>query len=163
MTDLYTSPSINTVGGLGAASVFPVTKNPGDTLYKATGADITAAYGGGGASRIQASARIDCSVPTAPVIANGKNVASVTRTATGLYTVTFTTPIDLSKAGFSGGGEFSPFASTEIVVLGINRAVGAGLQTTEIHLMNYYIQAAAIAVFDNNNWFSFDVTDVTAG
>jgi len=48
MSDLITAPSINTVGGLDAASVFPVTEGAGTTLYQATGADIVAAYGGGG-------------------------------------------------------------------------------------------------------------------
>jgi len=48
MSDLITAPSINTVGGLDAASVFPVTNAAGATLYQASGADIAAAYGGGG-------------------------------------------------------------------------------------------------------------------
>jgi hypothetical protein len=46
MTELSAAPDISTAGGL--TSLFPVTTGAGAQLYKATGAEIQAAYGGGG-------------------------------------------------------------------------------------------------------------------
>lgn len=125
-------------------------------------AHLVAAGGGSGGARVVAAARVDCTNPAAPVIAYGTNVSGITKTGTGRYTITFTNPIDPTKVAFSGGGQWSTLSAVEIVVLGIDREPGAGLTSTSISVMNYYINPAAIQIYDANNWFSFELTDVTA-
>lgn len=115
--------------------------------------------GGSGTGRILASARINCAVPATPTISGGINVASVTKTGTGLYRITFTTPIDISKAGFNGGGQWADFASRAQMAVGIERASGSGLTTTYVDITTGNLPATGN--IDADNWFSFEVYDAS--
>lgn len=108
----------------------------------------------------EVSARIDCSNPNSPVLAGGVNVASVAKTGTGLYRVTFTEPIDPSKVGFNGGGKWATATSGRAtLVVGIDRVGGNGLTSTTLDISTS--ADANGTYFDCDDWFSFTLYDVT--
>jgi hypothetical protein len=117
--------------------------------------------GGGGGSRILAAARVDCTDPLNPVLVDGTNVASIARTATGMYHVTFENAIDPSIAGFNGGGAWANgFSSSALLWVGIERADGRGLDATGVDISTASSSPAG-QLFDADGWFSFELYDVT--
>lgn len=111
---------------------------------------VTAASsGGGGGTTIFAAATFDV---TAGVLTlqQGLNVASLVRTGTGQYLMTFTTPAaDATKLLPSFAAVYSAFANIAYVALGLDRnsgnaTAGAGITTTQL----------ACATSDNG---SFDI------
>jgi hypothetical protein len=142
----------------------------GQVLTKVSNADGDVDWadaGSSGTQRVLASARIDCTAPTAPVVSHGSNVASVTRTGTGRYTVTFNTALaDLTKVGFNSGGQWALSGSSHNGMdVTIDMAAGKGLTTTEINLVAHAVSDVDSAngeIFDADGWFSFELYDVTA-
>lgn len=115
--------------------------------------------GGGGSSNILASARINCP-DDIPEVAAGINVASVTKTGTGKYRVTFTSPIDITKAGFHGGGHWGTSDSRALMFVGIDRQDSPGLSTTFVDIS--LLDPGTDTYYNTNTWFSFTIYDVSA-
>ena len=112
-------------------------------------------------ARILASGRVDCTDPASPVLVDGINVASVTKTATGMYRVTFENEIDPTIAGFGGNGHWANgFSATALMLLGVERADGRGLDAAGVDISTA-TTAPAGQLFDCDDWFSFEVYDVT--
>lgn len=122
------------------------------------GADPVWASGGGGGAAIFASARIDCSNPSVPVVQAANNVASIALTGTGLYRATFTTPLtagDLLVAGFNGGGRWGSNSSRAVIVVGIERQTGHDLTSTYVDIST--ADPVSSGYFDCDGWFSFQL------
>lgn len=115
--------------------------------------------GGGGGSRIMAAARFDCTNAAAPAILGGVNVSSIVKQGTGRYRINFTAPINIAKAGFNGGGAWGTDANATTVLVGVDRKDGTGLFADHVDLITF--DGNANQLFDCNNWFSFELYDVT--
>lgn len=115
--------------------------------------------GGGSGTRIMAAARFDCANTAAPSILGGVNVSSIVKQGTGRYRVNFTAPIDIAKAGFNGGGAWLTDANATTVLVGVDRKDGTGLFADHVDLITF--DGNADQLFDCNNWFSFELYDVT--
>jgi hypothetical protein len=160
------------VAGVGGDILQAECSTSGDTNYRsqdatyfiaviddATGEllDMGGSGGGGGSSDKLASAKIDCTDPDNPSVVAGVNVASVTKTGTGLYRIAFTNPIDVTNAGIHTGGRWGTNAGRASLTVSVERLTGNDLEPTHVDLST----TNAGTDFDCDGWFSFTVYDVS--
>lgn len=162
-------------GGSGGGSAsYPPGGSTGQLLAKASPADNDVEWvdppagggGGGSAGNVVAKAKVEFSNTGAMTLVGDENIASVTRTGAGLYTVEFTNPIPAGCVLGATSGRFGDNVSTqEGLLIGLSRLAGEGVTTAEARLT---IHAALVAgLFDpyesasDNSWIYFEIVDPT--
>lgn len=124
--------------------------------------DVAAGSGGsgGGTKRWYAAGHFTGVDSGSPVIAAGQNIASITKTATGRFRVTFTTPLPHTNFGVNVSGRFTDFADNWTTVAGIDRHIGYGFATTHIDLSFNTSVAAGSTLYDPT-FFTLEIYDPT--
>lgn len=108
---------------------------PDGTTILVSGGVISAAGGGGGGSPTLAGVVFTTDGSGGSItIKHSKNVASVTRSATGFYTITFTSALSDTFYGVLGMSRPADFANNDVGLVSIDRSPGKGLHTGSVDL-----------------------------
>ena len=126
------------------------------------------ASGGGGSGKangVVAKVKVNFSTSGVISLVGAENVSSVTRTGTGLYTVTFTSAIASGCVLGRTSGRFFTQASYEGLVVTVSRLSGEGITTTSAKL---FIQTPGFSgVYDpwnpgdSGGWFYVEIVNPT--
>lgn len=121
--------------------------------------------GAGVSSNVMAKGRIAWTSAGVATVVGGFNVASVTRTSEGHFTVTFTNPVPAGCV-VQIGGRFGDTGSNDAMIVAADRAAGKGVTTTEL---NFVCQVSnnsgafdPYAAGTSNSWVYFEIIDPTA-
>jgi hypothetical protein len=121
--------------------------------------DWTELTGGSGSStkRWYAAGRVNSADGT-PVIAVNNNIASVTRTDTGRFRITFATALPHTNFGVNINGRFGDFADNWSVVAGVDRHATYGLSVNALDI-NFNTSVTPGSTLYNPSWFAFEIYD----
>lgn len=121
--------------------------------------------GPGGASNVMAKGRIQWDSAGVATVVGGYNVASVTRDSAGHFTVAFTNPIPAGCVA-KMSGRFGDTSSNDVMIVGVDRAAGQGVTTTELNFVSQVSDNSGAfdpyAAATANSWVYFEVIDPTA-
>jgi hypothetical protein len=116
--------------------------------------------GSSGNPRSQAAGYITVDQSTfATTVVKGSNIASVTRTATGRYKVTFTTPLSNTNYGVNASGRFADANDSWECVVAIDRHTGFGFTTTAIDFECTTTATGSGGTLFDPLYFSFEIYD----